>query len=133
MIILRPNSITVEQVPDSFNMDQQRTFLCQLQDRMSVNRPYIVLDCSRLDQLDNPAIHLILACLEEAMKRNGDVRLAGVSPSARAGLASVGADRLFHFFASSEDAVSSFHQRTASVEIRRRQPENAGDVHEKAA
>ena len=84
-------------------------------DRMSDRRPGLVLDCSNLAQLDKPAVHVILSCLEEAMKRNGDARLAAVSPSAQAILKAVGADRLFQIFASNADAVNSFHQNSFAL------------------
>lgn len=107
---LRSRTVTVEQLPESFSADKVGAFLAKLRMSMTVNRPCLVLDCSKVSQMNKPVIALILSCLEEAMKRNGDVRLAGVSEEARAGLASVGADRLFHIFASNADAESSFHR-----------------------
>ena len=75
--------VTVEQLPEITSEDQGRRFLGKVQERMSDRRPGLVLDCSGLSQLDKPVFHLILSCLEEAMKRNGDARLAAVSPSAQ--------------------------------------------------
>ena len=92
---------------------------------MNMDRPCIVLNCSQVREMDSHAIHMLLCCLEEAMKRNGDVRLAGVSEEARKVLASVGADRLFDIFASNADAANSFHQPFAFGEIRMR-----NDTHE---
>jgi anti-anti-sigma regulatory factor len=43
---------------------------------MNNDRAYIVLDCSKVGVMDRSAIYLLLCCLEEAMKRNGDVKLA---------------------------------------------------------
>ena len=37
----------------------------------------MVLDCSNVRQLDRAGIQVLLRCLEEAMKRNGDVKLGG--------------------------------------------------------
>jgi anti-anti-sigma regulatory factor len=131
---MTPNShiVTVEQVPESLNPDQGRIFLRQLQKCMNVNRPRVVLDCSRLGQMDKPTTHLILSCLEEAMKRNGDVRLAGVSAATRAVLESVGADRLFQIFVSNADAMRSFHGQVASVGVCRYPQDSAGQVSENA-
>ena len=102
--------VTVEQLPEITNEDQGRHFLGRIQDRMSDRRPGLVLDCSGLNQMDKPILHLLLSCLEEAMKRNGDARLAAVSPSAQAILKSIGADQLFQIYPSNADAVNSFHQ-----------------------
>ncbi|HEY1806420.1 MAG TPA: STAS domain-containing protein [Terracidiphilus sp.] len=82
---------------------------------MGDRRPGLVLDCSRLSQMDKPVLYLLLSCLEEAMKRNGDARLAAVSPSALMTLKLIEADRLFQIFASSADAVSSFHQHPTDM------------------
>ena len=109
-------SVTVEQLPEITSEEQGYRFLTLLQKRMSDKRPGLVLDCSRLNQINKPAIHLLLSCLEEAMKRNGDARLAGVSPSAHAALKVTGADRLFQIFSSNADAISSFYQRSIPLE-----------------
>jgi anti-sigma B factor antagonist len=106
--------VTIEQLPEITSEDQGRRFLGKVQERMSDRRPGLVLDCSGLSQMDKPVLHLLLSCLEEAMKRNGDARLAAVSPSAQGMLKSIGADRLFQIFPSNADAVDSYHQRSAN-------------------
>jgi len=105
--------VAIEQLPEITSEDQGRRFLSKIQARMSDRRPGLVLDCSGLSQMDKPVLHLLLSCLEEAMKRNGDARLSAVSPSAQAMLKMIGADRLFQIFASNADAVNSFHPRSA--------------------
>src|ERR1700691_1638892 len=107
--------VTIEQLPEITSEDQGRRLLGKIQERMSDRRPGLVLDCSGLSQLDKPVLHLLLSCLEEAMKRNGDARLAAVSPSAQGMLKSIGADRLFQIFASNADAVNSFYQHSANL------------------
>jgi anti-anti-sigma regulatory factor len=107
--------VTIEQLSQVTNDDQGRRFLRRIQDRMSDMRPGLVLDCSGLSQLDKPMLNLLLSCLEEAMKRNGDARLVAVSPSAQLMLKTIGADRLFQIFASNADAVNSFHQHSVGM------------------
>ena len=58
--------------------------------------------------MDRFAIHMLLCCLEEAMKRDGDVKLAAVSPSARQTLELTRVDRLFEVYDTESDAVNSF-------------------------
>ena len=125
--------VTIEQLPEITSEDQGRRFLGKIQDRMSDMRPGLVLDCSGLTQMDKPVLHLLLSCLEEAMKRNGDARLAAVSPSAQAMLKLIGADRLFQIFASNADAVNSFHQHSAGVGHVRVFQDEDGQVSENAA
>ena len=125
--------VTIEQLPEITSEDQGRRFLGKIQDRMSDKRPGLVLDCSALSQMDKPVLHLLLSCLEEAMKRNGDARLAAVSPSAQAMLKLIGADRLFQIFASSTDAVNSFHQHSAGLGTMEYSQDEDGRVSENAA
>ncbi len=107
--------VTIEQLPEITTEEQGRRFLSMVLNRMSDRRPGLVLDCSGLNQMDRPVLHLILSCLEEAMKRNGDARLAAVSPSAHAMLKVTGADRLFQIFPSNAEAVNSFHQHAVAL------------------
>jgi anti-anti-sigma factor len=130
---LESHTVTVEQIPEALNADEERIFLCELRECMNDSRPRVVLDCSKLRQMDEPAIHLLLSCLEEAMKRNGEVRLAGVSPAARTVLAYVGADRLFQFFPSNADAIGSFHQRAGSVGVPKYTRGNGSEISGNAA
>jgi len=107
-IAMRTNTVTMKPLPEALSRDQADILLRELTPCFNVNRPCLVIDCSNLRRLDANALHLLLCCLEEAMKRNGDVRLAGVSPEARAILKSTGVDRLFTLFDSSTDAERSF-------------------------
>jgi|SRR5450631_2739843 anti-anti-sigma regulatory factor len=107
---IRRIEVTVKQLPETLSVKQGLMFLRELGPCLIVSRPCLVLDCSNLHDLDSPTIHLLLRCLEEAMKRNGDVRLAGVSPEARATLESRGVDRLFRIFELNADAEGSFHR-----------------------
>lgn len=110
---IRQRNITVKELPGKLNRDSERRFFRELEPAMNVERPAIVLDCSQLREMDLTAIHLMLCCLEEAMKRNGDVRLAGVSAQAKQNLHTMNADRLFHMFETSQEAVESFKRRIA--------------------
>jgi anti-anti-sigma regulatory factor len=83
--------------------------------------------------MDKPVLHLLLSCLEEAMKRNGDARLAAVSPSAQVVLKMIGADRLFQIFASSAEAVNSFHQHSVGLGTMEYPQDEDGQVSENAA
>jgi anti-anti-sigma factor len=104
------HAVAVKQLPEKLNAKQGRHFFNEMEIWINVDRPRIVLDCSRVHQMDRSAIHLLLCCLEEAMKRNGDVKLAGVPQSAKASLAQTGLGRLFEVFDTSADAVQSFHR-----------------------
>jgi anti-anti-sigma factor len=74
----------------------------------SVNRPRVVLDCSELEGMGLREIGILMSCLERVMKRNGDARLAGLSPRAREILSHAGIDGLFRIYDSKENAMRSF-------------------------
>ena len=102
--------VAVRQVPERLSVKQGRGFFRDVESCMNVDRPRVVLDCSKVKQLDSAGIQVLLRCLEEAMKRNGDVKLAAIPPGAAAILALTRVDRLFEAFDSTADAVNSFHR-----------------------
>ena len=102
-------SVVVKQLPCSSDLRHQRLFLEEVEACLDLRRPCLVLDCSALRELDEKAIHLMLHCLELALKRNGDVKLAAIPPSAAPALAASRLERLFDIHASTASAVASFH------------------------
>lgn len=106
----RPSPVAVLQLPETFNAERERMFLSELESRMDAIRPRIVLDCCNLLELGKPTIHLLLCCLEEAMKRNGDIRLAAIPPGASMVFDFSELDGLFEVFDTISGAVNSFQQ-----------------------
>ncbi len=102
-------AVAVRQLPEKLSMRKARNFLRETESILRVDRPRIVLDCSNVRQVNRPVIHLMLQCLEEAMKRNGDVKLASIPPGGEAILDLTGVSRLFDIFETAADAVDSFH------------------------
>jgi anti-sigma B factor antagonist len=108
-------AVTVHEVPEQVTATEQRSFLRDLQKDVETERPCLVLDCSRVRQMDNATIHLLLRCLEEVMKRNGDAKLASLPAGAQATLQLAGANRLFEIYATTAEAVHSFRKRPIST------------------
>jgi len=107
----RLRTVMVIQFPASLDRRNERAFLRELEIEMTAERPSIVLDCSQLHTLDRSSIHLLLHCLEKAMKRNGDVRLA-VNAGVMEDLCTLGLDHLFRLFDTNEMAIESFRRRS---------------------
>ena len=107
---VRIRPVTVMQLPERLGVREGRSFLREVEDCMNMERPYLVLDCSAISHLDNSVVHLLLRCLEEAMKRNGDVKLAGIPLMTEGVPGLTGTSRLFEIFDTTADAVNSFHQ-----------------------
>lgn len=109
-------TITVRTIPAQRDGIHQLAFYRDLESCIDPDRPKVVLDCTLLTELDQDSIYLLLCCLEEAMRRNGDVRLAALQPKARPVLKSTGLDQVFQVFESIEAAVSSFRGHRLAVE-----------------
>jgi anti-sigma B factor antagonist len=107
---MKTMTVTVKQMPETLGMRQGRVFFREVESCLNCDRPRLVLDCSKLLQLDSVGIHLLLRCLEEAMKRNGDVKLAAIPSAAAAALELTGVNRLFETFDNAAEAVNSFQQ-----------------------
>jgi anti-anti-sigma factor len=112
---LRIRAVAVKQLPETLDAKQGRLFFSELESCLNVDRPCLVLDCSKVRRLDSSAVHLLLCCLEEAMKRNGDVKLAAIPAGASAVLELSGIDRLFEVYATNAEAVSSFRRLPLDV------------------
>lgn len=110
-MIIKMRAVTVHEVPEKVTAASEKQFLRELQPYVETERPRLVLDCSRVRNMDNATMHLLLCCLEEAMKRNGDVKLACVRTEAKASLLFAGVNRLFEIFATTAEATQSFRHR----------------------
>ena len=112
---LRINPVSVKQVPETLSIRQGRLFFSELESSMNIDRPCVVLDCSKVRRMDRSVAHLLLCCLEEAIKRNGDVKLAGIPAGARTIFELSGLDRLFEVYDTNAEAVKSFRRLAVDV------------------
>jgi anti-sigma B factor antagonist len=106
---VRKRPVAVMQLPERLGKKQARNFARQVERSMNNSRPYLVLDCSNVRHLDKSVVYLLLGCLEEALKRNGDVKLVGMPLPMDAILGLIGTNQLFEIFDTTADAVNSFH------------------------
>jgi anti-anti-sigma regulatory factor len=83
--------------------------------------------------MDYAMINLLLSCLEEVMKCNGDIRLASLRPAAKSVLEIAGVDRLFEMYSTAQEAVRSFEQRPISLAPLAVETEGCDHVSENAA
>lgn len=106
---MEKTAVHVKQFPETLDVLRGRVFLRELECAMGIDRPHVVLDFCKVRQMDRPAIHVLLCCLEEAMKRSGDVRLAAVPTELETTLEQAGALGLFQVFNTVQEAADSFH------------------------
>jgi anti-sigma B factor antagonist len=125
--------IVVRTLPEQLDASHQRALYRELENCINVDRPALVLDCSRLCRLDDGASHFLLCCLEEAIKRNGDVRLAALRPDTSKAFRSTGLDHLFQTFDSVAEAAESFRVPIISLVQREQSSANQQSAQDNAA
>jgi anti-sigma B factor antagonist len=105
----------VMELPENLNHAEGKAFMADMEPLLQGHRPRVVLDCSQVQHMDSAGIEMLLHCMEEAMKRDGDLKLAALSPASAAILELMRVDRLFEVFDSTDEASRSF-RAVAAVE-----------------
>src|SRR5450755_4211441 len=100
--------VVVMELPEELKHAEVAAFMDELRPLLEVDRPWIVLDCSQVQHIESAGVEMLLHCLEEAMKRDGDLKLAAVSPASAVILELMRVDRLFEVFETCEEAMKSF-------------------------
>ena len=107
--MLTSGPVVVMQVPEQLHAGEARAFSQELGPLLESSRPRIVLDCSLVRSIDSTGVEMLLQSLEEALKRDGDLKLAALSAEAEVILELMRVSRVFETFATSDDAVRSFN------------------------
>ena len=100
--------VVVKRIPERLNSKQAKLFLHEMEKVVNSDRPQLVFDCSQVKQIDAAGVEMLLHCLSRAIKRDGDLKLASVSPQMEIVLQMTRTDRLFEVYDSATDAVLSF-------------------------
>ena len=100
--------VIVKRMPERINLKHAREFMREVEPFLKADRPQVVFDFSGVRQMDAAGVELLLQCMSEAMKRDGDLKLAALSPQAAVILELTRADRLFEVYENAADAVRSF-------------------------
>jgi anti-sigma B factor antagonist len=108
--------VIVMELPEKLKQAEVRTLMDDLRPVLETDRPRIVLDCSRVEHIDSAGVDMLLHFLHEAMKRDGDLKLAAVSPASAIVLEMMRVDRLFEVFETPEEAARSFHAYGSAVD-----------------
>ena len=100
--------VVVKRMPERLNARTTREFLHDVQPFLTTDRPQLVFDLSQVKQLDAAGVEMLLRCMSQAHKRDGDLKLASLSPQAAVVLELTRTERLFEIYETSTDAVRSF-------------------------
>lgn len=100
--------VVVKRMPERVNTRTAREFLRDVRPFLTTDRPQLVFDLSQVKQLDAAGVEMLLRCMSEAHRRDGDLKLASPSPQASVVLELTRTERLFEVYETSTDAVRSF-------------------------
>src|SRR5689334_12804666 len=100
--------VVVKRMPEKVNQQEAKKFFADVQAFVTSDRPQLVFDLSQVRQLDAAGIEMLLRCVEEVMKRDGDLKLASLSRQASMVLELTRTDRLFEIYENSTEAARSF-------------------------
>ncbi|HWR36465.1 MAG TPA: STAS domain-containing protein [Clostridia bacterium] len=100
--------VVVKRMPERLNMKNARAVLEEVKPFLESDRPQIVFDLSQVKHIDAAGVDLLLHCMAETAKRDGDLKLSSLSPQAAVVLELTRTDRLFEIYEAAADAVRSF-------------------------
>lgn len=100
----------VKVLPATLNRSQASAFLLEVEPVLKAERAQIVFDFSQVRQMDGAGVEMLLHCMEEVMKTDGDLKLSAIPPISTIILELTGVDALFEIYENTSDAVQSFHQ-----------------------
>ena len=105
---MRP--VVIQQLPDKLIVGYTHQFFREIEPQLKSERPYLVFDFSNVRQFDSSGVQMLLHCMEEVMKRNGDLKLAALPSGPAVMLELTRVDRLFEIFDDAGEAVESFYR-----------------------
>jgi|SRR5215472_17612824 len=100
--------VVVKRMPERIDQREARKFFADVQPFLTADRPQLVFDLSQVKQLDAAGVEMLMRCVAEVMKRDGDLKLASLSRQSAIVLELTRTDRLFEIYASSTEAARSF-------------------------
>jgi len=104
------NHETMTQLKISKYLDvkEARAFARKIKPELSADQPCVVVDLSDVEQIDAAGLDLLLRCMLAVAKRDGSVRLAGLSPQAATVLELTRMDRIFAMFPEASEVLPCF-------------------------
>ena len=108
----------VMKLPHRVDAREARTLLRELKE-LPIEEPCVVVDLSAVRQMDSAALDVLLGCMVEVARRDGAMRLGGISPEAATVLELTRMDQVFDMFPSAAEAVWNCNQIEGKVEENR--------------
>src|SRR5256885_17096051 len=99
----------VIKLPEHVSAKEARTFMRALQPELRRDRPRVVVDMSAVKDMDTAALDMLLECMSQVARRDGAVKLAGISPQAANGLEPTRMEQIFVMFSTVLEAGYMFY------------------------
>jgi anti-sigma B factor antagonist len=100
--------VFVKRVPSRFDREHAIRFYSEARLVLNSDRPQIVFDMSNTGYMDSGGLDVLLRCLREAMKCDGDVKLAGLIPPVSIVLEMTRIGPFFEVYENTTAAAKSF-------------------------
>lgn len=102
------SAVVVKTLAERLDRNAVAAFRREMQEVLRRDRPRIVFDFGSVTHLDSSGIRFLLDCLSAIVRRDGELKLAALSPQAERILEITRVGRFFEVFPAAEDAVRSF-------------------------
>lgn len=103
----RPSTIVVR-LPEFLGAKAARKLRREMKSKLTKANLHVVLDLSRVKNIDLKGLEALLACMEEIAKQDGALQFAGVSPEAATLFELTRMDRVFEKFPSFTPEAPAF-------------------------
>jgi anti-anti-sigma factor len=95
---MEKQSAIVVKLPETFNATGARRLKRELKNKMSNGAPRVVIDLSKVKNIDLSGLEALLNCMDEVARHDGALQLGEMSAEAATVLELTRMDRLFHKF-----------------------------------
>ncbi len=102
------SAVMVKTLAERLDRSAITVFRRDIQALLRMDQPRVVFDFRSVTRLDSGGIEFLLDCLSAIVKRDGELKLAALSPQAETILEVTRVGRFFEVFPTAEDAVCSF-------------------------
>jgi len=112
--LMPPSPVTVMQLPDLSDPSAHRSFLREVKKFMDSSRqPRLIVDLSTVGQIAPESIDLLLECVDQAERSDGEVSVAGASRETEVILELTQATSVLNIFPSVLEAANGSQPQVA--------------------
>jgi anti-sigma B factor antagonist len=101
-------AVTVVELPERLTLGHIQAFLLGKNALLKADRPRLVFNFCSVREVDSAGVEMLLHCMEQVIKQDGDLKLAAVPAEAAIVLELTCIDRLFEIYETTTEAVGSY-------------------------